>query len=538
MAINPIAHWREVGQWWLSEPTREIIRYRDAKDIVREKSRELPTVFRPQDMPTPVPPPENHGEDWSLRMRRSRDEKVFGRMDPLVFTGSVAKSTYVPLHVVSGFSFGRGLMLPEEIVQCALAAGLPAVALTDLFSFAGAFELQKAAATAGIKPIIGATFTLETGGEIVLLAQNAQGYRNISHLISKCHLTEPRQFPLLRWANLNRMSDVICLTGGHLGPLLPIILKRDFSGAKQLTENLIEIFGKPNVAIEIERSFMPFEIRANENLLDLAESLGVTAVAGGIVTHAQPSHFPVQDVITCAHTLCGIDEIWGRKPHQHESQPERLRTPERALNAERYLRPADEMQELFRDRPDLLANTLHLADRIDAKVMPGRTVLPKLYENPNEALINIVESGAHERYPSMPQKLRKRIRFELDRITRLGFTEHFLTAWDMCAWAEGQGISFSGRGSVVDSVVAYCLGFSRIDAFRHNLHFDRFLPEDGSKRPDIDIDFPAARRNDVRGYLTNKYGKDNVATVAAFGAIAHAELSEKLERYLEYLPRQ
>jgi len=133
-------------------------------------------------------------------------------------------------------------------------------------------------------------------------------------------------------------------------------------------------------------------------------------------------------------------------------------------------------------------------------------------------LREIVFDGARYRCKDFKADRRKRLDLELDRINRLGFANHFLVAWDMCHWAREQEILFSGRGSVVDSAVAYCLGISRIDGYDHNLHFDRFLPADGSKRPDIDIDFEAARRNDVRNYITAKYGKEHVATVAAFGA--------------------
>lgn len=518
--MRKLRHWRETGQWWQGEPSREIIESLDEKGIRREKCREIRSIFRPNETELPTPEPENHGEDWSLRARKMRDEKVaisyFGKPEPLRLTKGGTSTPYVPLHVASGYSFGRGVMLPEEVAQFAANGGMPGVAIADQFSLAGAYELEKAAKAAGIQAVIGASLTLETGGEIVLLAQNPTGYRNLSRLITLCHLHEPRQFPLLRWSSLAQTEGLICLTGGNLGPLVPMLVRRDYSGARKLVEKLQTHF--PTLFLEVERSFMPYEIRCNDLLIELGTELNIACVAGGLVTHARRSHFPVQDVITCAHTLCGIDEIVGRKPYRHDSQPERFHLPERGINAERFLHNPREMHRLYEDRPELLQNTLQVLELCEKSVLPGRTRLPQLFEHPESALSAIVERGAHERYPTIPPKLRKRIDFEMSRITRLGYSEHFLTAWDMCRWAENRQISFSGRGSVVDSVVAYCLGFSRIDAFRHHLHFDRFLPEDGSKRPDIDIDFPAQHRNSVRTYLTNKYGKEHVATVAAFGA--------------------
>ncbi|MCH8979851.1 MAG: hypothetical protein IH945_11510 [Armatimonadetes bacterium] len=176
------------------------------------------------------------------------------------------------------------------------------------------------------------------------------------------------------------------------------------------------------------------------------------------------------------------------------------------------------MMYLYSDKPILIDNTLRVAERCDEDVLPERTRLPQLYENPHQELRQLVYSGAGDRYDRVTEGLRRRIDGELERIARLGYSGHFLTAWDFCSWARGQGIQLSGRGSVVDSVVSYCLGFSRIDAYSHDLHFDRFLPADGSKRPDIDIDFEARRRDDVRNYVIGKYGAERTATVSAIGA--------------------
>ncbi|ARU42082.1 hypothetical protein CCB80_13400 [Armatimonadetes bacterium Uphvl-Ar1] len=176
------------------------------------------------------------------------------------------------------------------------------------------------------------------------------------------------------------------------------------------------------------------------------------------------------------------------------------------------------MHTLYQDAPDLIANTLLIADLCEDNVLPGRTELPPVTDNPNQMLREVTYAGMHEWHRNVTPPLKARINRELDRIISLGYANHFLVAWDMCQWASEKNIQFSGRGSVVDAAVAFCLGFSRIDAFTHNLHFERFLPPDGTKQPDIDIDFEAKRRDDVRNYLIHKYGKDHVATVAAIGS--------------------
>lgn len=253
-------------------------------------------------------------------------------------------------------------------------------------------------------------------------------------------------------------------------------------------------------------------------LLELAERLELTPIAGGPITHARPEHFPSQDILVCAETLCTVDEVLGRKPARDPAQPSLEPRPSRALNAERYFRTPAEMSALYADRPDLLENTHIVADRCDEDVLPARTQLPDAFPNPGHMLREIVYAGALARHTRIDRKLKHRLDHELDRIIQLNFAGHFLTIWDACEWAREQQILFSGRGSVVDSAVAFCLGISRIDAYKHQLHFDRFLPEDGSKRPDIDVDFEAKRRDDVRNYLSSKYGEDRVATVAAVGA--------------------
>jgi error-prone DNA polymerase len=519
--IEPTAHWREAGAWWIGEPQLETAEWRDRKGIKRSKQRPLPAL-------EPVLIQNEHTaetlDDYVLRPFKTRDEKVSKACGLIVdeWTGTFKASErpYVPLHCVSGYSFGRSVLLARELPRRAAYLGLPAMALADRFALTGAMEFYKDAKQCGVKALVGATVELEDGSELVLIARTAQGYRSLSHLLTACHLEEPRLFPLCRWERLERFASdqLVCLTGGDNGPLNRRLGKGDTEAAMRVADQLVGLFGRNNVFVEIERSFLPWERSVNDRLLELAERLRLTAVAGGPVTHTRPGHFPAQDVLVCSETLCTVEEVTGRKAPRHPSQPQVPSRPGRALNAERYLRSADEMGQLYRDRPDLLQNTLRVAERCDGHVLPKRSRLPSLFDDPPDALRHFVMNGAALRYKKVTPALRERLDHELERIVRLGFSDHFLTAWDVCRWASEQNIVLSGRGSVVDSAVAYCLGLSRIDAFAHGLHFDRFLPDDGSKRPDIDIDFEAKRRDDVRNYMIGKYGADNVATVAAIGA--------------------
>lgn len=541
----PQAVWREVGKWWEFEPYREVRRWADPRRGWVEETREASSLglMAPKRQKEHQ---QDHREEWSLRERKIRDEKVAAACGGLpqsyydrqaeekhahaetawsVVTGGIqagriaADRGYAPLHCLSGYAFGRSVMLAEEIGTLAGLGGCPAAGLADPFSLAGAFEFDRACRRNGVQPLIGASFELPEGGSLVLIARSKAGYVELSRLVSACHLGEPRGFPLATWERLERhRQDLFCLTGGDLGPLDRLLARRDWEAADALTRRLVEMYGREAVLLEVERSYLPWQRTVEHGLTQLGERHGLALVAGGAVTHARREHFPAQDVLVCVDTLCLIDEVVGRKPQRDINQPQARAVPARAMNAERFLRGAPEMRALYSDHPEWLQATLELASRCDPEVLPARTRLPSLYGDDAHALREIVDLNAPACYDRLTPAIKRRLQMETERICGLGFASHFLVAYDMVRWAGEQGIHHSGRGSVVDSAVAYVLGLSRVDAIRHRLHFDRFLPEDGNKRPDIDLDFEARRRDEVRGYLTWKYGQERVATVAAVGA--------------------
>lgn len=529
------AKWREAGAWWEGEPQTEFAEWLD-KGVRRKQQRKLgalnPEAIQTKDV--------YYGkDDYSLRPHKTRDEKVSKACGLIVDEWHgvfrAAEKPYVPLHVLSGYSFGRSILLARELPRRAAYLGLPAMAITDRFALTGAMEFTKEAKHCGIKPLICVSLELEDGSELVLLAKTKSGYRTLSHLVTDCHLGEPRLYPLCNWERLERHTgEVACLTGGDDGPINRAFARGDNEGAYRMADRLIGLYGRENVFVEVERSYLPWEIGVNKKLLELADRLRLLPVAGGQVTHPSPEFFPAQDIVLCSETLCMVDEVIGRKSPRHPDQPQVQPSPVRSLNAERYLRSAEEMSALYADRPDLLRNTFHIAELCEDDVMPGRSKLPQLHDDPAWFLREATYEGAKRYHRSITADLHRRLDDELERIIRLGFADHFLTAWDFCNWARKEGIQFSGRGSVVDSAVSYCLGFSRIDAFKHDLHFDRFLPEDASKRPDIDIDFEAKHRERVRNYIIQKYRADHVATVSAIGAYNTRGIIREVGKALGY----
>lgn len=508
-SVEVVARWREAGAWWAGESPTEHVEWRDKRGVLKSAQREVAY--------------EEHTAKGEVRPRKTRDEKVAAangfKIEAWKLGVRRSDVGYVPLHVLSGYSFGRSVLLAREVPRRAAGLGIKALALTDRFALTGAVEFARECRECGIKPLIGATVELPDGGEIVLIAKNKEGYKSLSRLLTECHLHEPRLYPLSTWERIEAHGEgLLCLTGGDGGPLTPLLLGGEYAAARACAQRLIDVYGRANVRVEIERSYTPWGIALERRLTDLADAVGLECVAGGAVTHPTPAHFPAQDALSCSETLCMVEEVIGRKASRAPGQPEVVPRPLRAINAERYMRSPEGALALFSDRTELIENTVRLADECSDDMLPERTRLPKLFDDSATALRHITFAGAAVRHKRVTPSLQRRLERELDRICRMGFADHFLTAWDFCTWASEQGIQFSGRGSVVDSAVAYCLGFSRIDAYKHRLHFDRFLTEDGDKRPDIDIDFEAKHRDDVRNYMIAKYGADRTATVSAIGA--------------------
>ncbi|MCH8273869.1 MAG: DNA polymerase III subunit alpha [Armatimonadetes bacterium] len=512
-----LAHWKETGKWWEGEPEREFRRFLDQKGVVRQMERKHACIAQaaPHTPPTAADLADAVSADYELLKRGAR----IVREETETFAEGGQKnraSPFVPLHCVSACSFGRSTLSPERIAALACSRGMRAAALADRFSLAAAAAFARACAKAGIKPIIGASVEMETGGELVLLVKSPRGYSNLCRLITRCHLEEPRLFPLCTWERLGVCAEgLICLTGGHNGPINLLLMGDKHEAAQSFIKRLCGVFGNEHVYVEIERCFVPWELSVNRRLLSLAKECEVCAVAGGIITHAGRDDFPSQDALLCAETLCTVEEVIGRKPHRDKSQPQAEPRPLRSMNAERFFRSGEQFENLFSDMPELIVNSREIAERMPDDPFPPRPQFPRFYDEPEAILRYAVMKGASGRYKRLTSKAVQRIEGELDRICELGFASHFLAIWEACRWAKRKGILFSARGSVVDSAVAYCLGLSRIDAIEHDLHFDRFLPEDGSKRPDIDIDFEAARRNEVRDFFVKRYGKEHVAGIAA-----------------------
>ncbi len=373
-----LAQWREAGEWWDRKPQRSVRRFIDPKGIRREVVTELE--------PLPIPKPEDfQGIKTYTSSWNQRDNKVaracgnLQKPHPSEAILTPRRKPVALLHTLSAHSFGKSALMAGAITHYAGEADASAVLLADRFSLSGVIEFKDSVANTGVRPLYGASFEMENGGDLVLVATNKIGFRSLSRLITECHLDESRLFPLCNWERLSRHSEgLLCLTGGDDGPLNRLLIQQDFESAQTLLDRLIGLYGREKVFVQVERTDLPWQISLNRRLLELAEKSRVLPVAGGPLTHAHKRQFAAQDMLVCIDSLCLIEEVEGRKPRRDPRHPTVQLAPRRALNAERHIRPWADLRELYADRPDLLENTMRVAELCEEDVFPEANRAPSI----------------------------------------------------------------------------------------------------------------------------------------------------------------
>lgn len=413
---------------------------------------------------------------------------------------------FVHLHCHSPFSLLDGADSVEALVAQAAMYGMPAIALTDHDTIAGLPTFHRWAATYGIKPISGAEITLEDGSHVTLLAQTRVGYRHLCEVLTSAYSGPgDRLSPRVREETLLACGQgLIVLSGCRRGPVARRILRRDYQGARAWADRYRTVF--PDAFyLEMQADGYPQSDWLNRQLAELGEELNIPLVATSNVHYVDPHHFPVHDILRCVRAHCDI-----RTPH-----------PDRPLNQSRWLHDADEAQRRFAAYPSAIANTLAIAERCEVVLQLHQPQFPAYPLPPGEAdaaayLRRLVYQGAADRYPHVDAALKERLEHELAIISSLGYVDYFLVVWDIVHYARRRRIRCAGRGSAADSAVAYCLYITDVDAAGRGLLFERFMSLERAEKPDIDVDFDSARRDEVIDYVYQKYGRDHVARVATY----------------------
>ena len=417
------------------------------------------------------------------------------------FGAQALSGRYVELHAHSNFSLLDGADHPETLVTKAAELGMPALALTDHDGVYGAIKFQAAARTEGIRPVLGAELTLHDNSHLTLLVQNEAGWHNLCYLISRARHNAPKGSAKLPPGELLGCTNgLIALSGCRHGAISQAVRRDDRATALKLARRYQQLFGPGNFYIELQRHFRPNEDRLINSLSAVADYLHIPCVATNNVHYAKQTQHRLQDILVCiANPPLTLDEA------VHERRP----------NSEFYLKSAGEMTTLFANYPAALHNTLHIAERCDFELVYGLQDLPH-HPTPHgmssEAYLRrLCESALSDRCTGGEQTARQQLNHELAIIEAAGLANYFLIVADIVRYANEQGIRCQGRGSAANSLVAYLLRISPIDPLAHDLVFERFLSAERQVVPDIDIDFDAARREEVIQYIYDHYGAEHTA---------------------------
>jgi len=431
---------------------------------------------------------------------------------------------FTHLHVHTHYSFLDGLPTIKPLVKTAKERGFDAVALTDSGGMYGAIEFYKTCKKEGLKPIIG--FEAYMGPrtrhdkdpekdkelyEIVLIAENYDGYRNLMRLASLGHLEgffhdKPRiDDELLRECG----KGVIALSGSIAGEVPQLLKTGKVDAAKKRAEELEQIFGKDNFFLELQdHPAIEGQMDVNTKLIQLSKDTGIPMVVTRDVHYLNPDDAEAQDILRCIGKGWKVNQP-NREDHRH---------------VDRSFNTAKDITSRFRHVQDAIDNVSRIVERVNVEIelddwhfAPVDHRDGKSYD---EMLREDAFAAAPAFYPEMGSEIVNRIEYELDIIKTKGYAPYFLCIADVVKYAKSNGIVESTRGSAAGSLVSYVLGITTVDPIRFKLPFERFLNPFRPSPPDIDTDFADDRRDEMIEYVTEKYGKDKVAQIITFGTMA------------------
>jgi DNA polymerase III subunit alpha len=425
---------------------------------------------------------------------------------------------FVHLHVHSEYSILDGACRVPDLVARAAELEMPAVALTDHGSLAGAVELYRHAQKTGVKPVLGCEAYVcddrraQTKGNahLTLLAETNEGYANLIRLSSTGYLEGYYYKPRVDWELLSSHSaGIIALSGCLSGRVCRALEQGDRRAAESELGRLTEIFGRASTFVEIQDAGLPVQQVINPHLVELAQAAGIPLVTTGDIHYLRHEDARAHEALLCIQSGDTL-----ANPSHWKFDTDQF-----------YFKTAGEMQATFGHLPDAMRRTVEIAERCTVEIELGQILLPS-YPTPEardafDYLVELCEEGIRRRYGSVTEELQERLRFELKTIREMDFADYFLIVWDFVAFARRSGIGVGpGRGSAAGSLVAYSLEITDIDPIRYDLLFERFLNPGRKSMPDIDIDFSVDGRERVINYVAEKYGRDRVAQIITFGTMA------------------
>jgi error-prone DNA polymerase len=460
---------------------------------------------------------------------------------------------YIELHARSAFSFLEGASLPEDLAGMCARLNMPAMALLDTDGVYGAPRFHMATKKLKNKAHIGAEVTCSSFAPVILseakdpytrhgvqgigiprsarndkvkgendkvrgaddktfrlplLISSRAGYQNLCRLITKMKLRANKGEGAVQKEELEEHAHgLICLTGGADGPLAAALRHGGIEEACKQVEQLIGLFGRENVYIELQRHFHREEETRNRAAVAIARSLNLPLLATNGVCYAAAKDRELCDAFTAI------------RHHRTLSTAGRLL----ARNSERHLKSPQEMQQLFSDLPEAVANTLELSSRLEFTLNDLGYEFPRYPVPDGETMNSFLRDRAWEGFRArygrtnadVQARARRQIEKELALIEKLKLAGYFLIVWDLVRFCREQNILVQGRGSAANSAVCYSLGITAVDPISMELLFERFLSEERGEWPDIDLDLPSGdEREKVIQYLYRRYGERGAAMTA------------------------
>jgi DNA polymerase-3 subunit alpha len=434
-------------------------------------------------------------------------------------------SDFVHLHVHSEYSLLDGLSRVKGLVERAAELGMPALALTDHGTMHAAIEFYNAAKKHGIKPIIGVESYLTPIGRhmtdkvsgiddkryhLLLLARNEVGYKNLLKIASASQLQGFYYKPRIDREFLAEHADGLIATTGCMASEIPRLLGH--GKTEQARERLgwwLDVFGRDHFFLELQEHGIPELTQVNRQLVQWARDFQLKLIATNDVHYVKSEDASPHDVLLCVQT------------GELVTQKDRMRMSDGSY----YLKSHPEMMQLFNERPDSLLNTLAIAEMCEVDLDPKGYHLPPFDVPPGftaeSYLRHLVEEGLKCRYGERANdpEVQARREHELRIIHEMGFDTYFLIVWDLCEFARRRDIWWNVRGSGAGSLVAYSIGITSLDPLKNQLFFERFLNPGRVSMPDIDLDYPDDRREEMINYTVEKYGQENVAQIITFGTM-------------------
>ncbi|WP_129715801.1 error-prone DNA polymerase [Pedobacter sp. SYP-B3415] len=408
--------------------------------------------------------------------------------------------TYTELQVTTNFSFLKGASHPDELVIRADELGYRKIAITDCNTLAGVVRAHVAARGRDISIIPACRLELLDGPPLLAYPTNLESYKRLSALLTTGNMRAEKGSCFLY------KSDVFEQAAGMKMIAVPpqtLNAAFDFDPAfKQHLSDYRKAFGA-DLSLAMVRSYSGNDQKKMFRIYQLANELDIPLVACNDVFYHDPGRRELQDILTCVREKCTIYTA-GFLLNS---------------NAERFLKPPEEMERLFSRYPSALENACKIGEACtfsldELKYVYPREVTPE-GRTPQEELVHLAWKGAAERFgENIPEKIQSAIRYELSFMEEMNYASYFLTVYDIVRFARDKGILCQGRGSAANSTVCYCLGITSVDPDKFDLLFERFISSARNEPPDIDVDFEHERREEVIQYIYNKYGRDRAAIVA------------------------